>query len=80
MHGWQTLAGGTTSYTLFTWALDNTSAGNMTVSAPSSATTGASATIGLTFSGLAAATRYLGAVDYSNGSPIGSTIVYQKTP
>jgi hypothetical protein len=22
--------------------------------------------------------RYLGAVDYSNGSPIGSTIVYQK--
>ena len=80
VHGWQTLSGGTTSYTLFTWALDSTSAGNMTVSAPSSATTGGTATIGLTFSGLAAGMRYLGAVDYSNGTPIGSTLVYEKTP
>ncbi|HUQ21812.1 MAG TPA: S8 family serine peptidase [Gaiellaceae bacterium] len=78
VHGWQTAGGGTTSYTLFTWALDNTSAGNMTVTAPSSATTGGTGKIDLSFTGLTAGTRYLGAVDYSNGSPIGSTIVYQK--
>jgi hypothetical protein len=80
VHGWQTLGGGTTSYTLFTWALDGSSAGNMAAAGPASAVIGASGTISLTFSGLAAGTRYLGAVDYSNGSPIGSTIVYQKTP
>jgi hypothetical protein len=80
VHGWQTLGGGTTSYTLFTWALDGSSAGNMAAAGPASAVIGTSGTISLTFSGLAAGTRYLGAVDYSNGSPIGSTIVYQKTP
>jgi subtilisin family serine protease len=81
VHGWQTLGAGTTSYTLFSWLLDGTSAGNMTVTAPSSATIGVSASLGLTYSGLAAATRYLGAVDYKNGATtIGSTIVYQKTP
>jgi hypothetical protein len=81
VHGWQTLGGGTTSYTLFTWGLGSTSAGNMTATGPASATTGASGTVNLAFTGLAAGTRYLGAVDYSNGSAtIGSTIVYQKTP
>jgi len=80
VHGWQTAGGGTTSYILYTWGLSSAFAGNMTVTAPSTATTGTSASIGLSFTGLAAGTRYLGAVDYSNGSPIGSTIVYQKTP
>jgi hypothetical protein len=80
VHGWQTLGGGTTSYTLFSWALSGSSAGNINVTAPSSATTGGSGTISLSYTGLAAGTRYLGAVDYSNGSPIGSTITYQKTP
>ena len=81
VHGWQTLGSGTTSYTLFTWGLGSTSAGNMTATGPASAVIGASGTVNLAFSGLAAATRYLGAVDYSNGSAtIGNTIVYQKTP
>lgn len=81
VHGWQTLGSGTTSYILYTWGLGSTSAGNMTATGPASAVTGASGTINLAFSGLAAGTRYLGAVDYSNGSStIGSTIVYQKTP
>jgi len=79
VHGWQTLGGGTASYTLFSWALGQTSAANMAVSAPSSATTGETASIGLTFTGLTSGKRYLGAVDYSNGSStIGSTLVYQK--
>jgi subtilisin family serine protease len=81
VHGWQTLGGGTTSYTLFTWGLGSASAGNMTASGPAAAVTGDSATVNLTFTGLPAATRYLGAVDYKNGAAtVGSTIVYQKTP
>jgi hypothetical protein len=81
VHGWQTLGGGTTSYTLFTWGLGSASAGNMTASGPASAVTGQSGTVNLTFTGLTAATRYLGAVDYKNGgTTVGSTIVYQKTP
>jgi hypothetical protein len=40
----------------------------MTVSAPASATTGATGTIGLSFSGLTAGMRYLGSVAYS-GAP-----------
>ncbi len=78
VHGWQTAGGGTTSYILYTWALDDSSAGNMTVTAPSAAVLAESGEIELSFSGLEAGKRYLGAVDYSNGSePIGSTIVYQ---
>lgn len=81
VHGWQTLGGGTASYILYSWGLGSASAGNMTATGPSSATTGASGTVNLAFTGLAAGTRYLGAVDYSDGSStIGSTIVYQKTP
>ena len=53
------------TFTLFTWALGSTAAGNMTVTAPSSATLGASGTINLTFSGLTAGTKYLGSVAYS---------------
>ncbi|HXH33531.1 MAG TPA: S8 family serine peptidase [Plantibacter sp.] len=81
VHGWQTAGGGTANYILYSWGVGTASAGNMTATGPASATTGASGTINLAFTGLAAGTRYLGAVDYSNGSStIGSTIVYQKTP
>lgn len=52
------------TFTLFYWLLDSTDAGNMTVSAPSTATTGAIGTINLSFTGLAAATKYLGSVAY----------------
>ena len=41
---------------------------------------GGTKTITATFAGLAAATRYMGAVDYNNGSPIGRTIVRVNTP
>ncbi len=81
VHGWQTAGGGTANYILYSWGVGSASAGNMTATGPTSATTGASGTINLAFSGLLAGTRYLGAVDYSNGtSTIGSTLVYQKTP
>jgi subtilisin family serine protease len=73
---------GSTPYKLHTWLLGSAAAGNMTVTAPAGATTGATGSIGLTFSGLAAATKYLGSVAYSDtvnelGNP---TIVRVDTP
>ena len=50
--------------TLFTWVLGSTAAGNMTVSAPASATIGTIGNINLTFSGLTPGTKYLGSVAY----------------
>ncbi|MBI5964465.1 MAG: S8 family peptidase [Chloroflexi bacterium] len=53
------------TFTLFAWVLDGSSAGNMTVTAPTSATTGSVGTIDLAFSGLTSGTKYLGSVAYS---------------
>ena len=48
----------------------------MTVSAPTSATTGASGNIGLAFTGLTAGLRYLGSVVYGGDPAVpGPTIV-----
>jgi len=58
----------TASFTLFHWLLGSASAGNMTVSAPNPVTQGATGTIGLTFSGLAGNTKYLGSVAYSGSA------------
>jgi hypothetical protein len=71
------------NFTLFTWVLGSTAAGNMTVNAPTSATTGATGNIQLTFSGLAPATKYLGSVAYSSTDVTGlpnPTIVRIDTP
>ncbi len=54
-----------TNFTLFAWVLGSTAAGNMTVSAPATAVTGATEAITLSFTGLAPATKYLGSVAYS---------------
>jgi hypothetical protein len=80
VHGWQT-DGPDANYTLFSWTLGDTAAGNMTVTAPASATTGATGTIGLSFDGLAPATKYLGSIVYggSTGLPA-PTIVRVDTP
>jgi hypothetical protein len=80
VHGYQT-DGGSAAFTLFQWTLDAADAGNMTVSAPSAATLGTSATISLTFSGLAPATKYLGSVAYSGTTGMPSpTIVRVDMP
>ena len=60
--------GGTASYTLFTWVLGTADAGNMTVTAPATAVTGATGTVELSFSGLTAGTKYLGSVVYGGGA------------
>jgi len=80
VQGWGT-DGPDAQYTLFSWVLGSTDAGNMVVSAPASATLGSTGTISLTFSGLAAATKYLGSVAYGGiaGLP-NPTIVRVDTP
>jgi hypothetical protein len=66
---------------LYTWQLGTTDAGNMTATGPTTATTGGTGTVTLHFTGLTAATRYLGAVDYSDGTnTIGTTLVRIDTP
>ncbi len=80
VHGWST-NGPSAQVSLFDWVA-NADAGNMTVSPASTAvTTGSTVNYSASFSGLAAATRYFGAVDYNNGtSRIGQTYVSIKTP
>ena len=78
VHGWGVPAPGTASFTLFSWLLGSANAGNMSVSAPATATTGDSGTIGLSFTGLTPGTKYLGSVAYSDGVialPVSPTIV-----
>ena len=72
---------GSSPFKLHTWMLGSTAAGNMTVTAPTSATIGATGVINLTFSGLAPATRYLGSVAYSGATGMPNpTIVRVDTP
>jgi subtilisin family serine protease len=72
---------GTANFTLFTWVLDSTDAGNMTVSAPASATLGSTGAINLTFSGLTPGTKYLGSVAYGGTAGLPNpTIVRVDTP
>ncbi len=63
VHGWQT-DGPDANYTLFTWVLGATGTGNMTVTAPTSVVTGQKADISVHWTGLSAATTYLGRIVY----------------
>ena len=73
--------GPSANVTLFRWTLGSTDAGNTTVSGVSPAVTGVTQTHTATFAGLAAATRYFGAVEYSDGtSSVGRTYLSVKTP
>ncbi len=66
VQGWGVV--GTSPFKLHTWLLGSADAGNMTVTAPALATTAASGTIGLSFGGLTAGTKYLGSVAYGGAS------------
>ncbi len=63
VQGWGVV--GSSPFKLHTWLLGSASAGNMTVTAPASATLGAIGNIGLTFIGLSSGTKYLGSVAYA---------------
>jgi hypothetical protein len=74
VHGWEVVSG--VSYTLYDWILSPADAGNMTVTDPGDATTGASANVTVGWSGLTAGTKYFGRISYSNGTDeIGGTLV-----
>ena len=76
VHGWQT-DGTNAAYTLFSWLVPSTAAGNLTAtSSTSSATVGGTADVTAAWQGLTAGTKYLGRISYRDGSgEIGSTIV-----
>ncbi|HZM23516.1 MAG TPA: S8 family serine peptidase, partial [Anaerolineales bacterium] len=70
----------TANFTLFTWVLGSADAGNMTVTAPGSATLGTTGTVTLTFSGLSAGTKYLGSVAYSGVAGLPNPTIVRVDP
>jgi hypothetical protein len=68
------------TFTLFTWALGSTAAGNMTVTAPSSATLGGTGTIQLTTSGLTPGVKYLGSVVYGGAAGMPNPTIVRIDP
>jgi hypothetical protein len=73
--------GAEANFTLFSWAVGSSGTGNMTVSEPATASDGETGTIELSFSGLAADTRYLGTVAYSGTAGLPDpTVVSVNTP
>jgi len=68
------------TYTLFMWALGSTSAGNMTVSAPTTAATGVKGTITLGFSGLTPGVKYLGSIAYGGASGMPNPTIVRVDP
>jgi hypothetical protein len=75
VHGWET-DGADAVFDLFYWLIGDADAGNLTVTAPDTAVVGTTEEITISWSGLTAATRYLGIVSYSNGvEEIGGTFV-----
>jgi hypothetical protein len=83
VHGWSTGSAPQASGTLFTWVIgaNQADAGNTTISGVQPAQTAVSQTHTATFNGLAANTRYLGEVRYSDGAGvIGRTLLNVRTP
>lgn len=72
--------GNPSTFTLFTWVLGSTSAGNMTVSAPASATLGSTGAINLAFSGLTSGTKYLGSVVYGGAAGMPNPTIVVVNP
>lgn len=78
VHGWQT-DGPDANYVLSSWAF-GPDVGNMTVTAPTSASAGASDTVTVDWGGLAAGMKYLGAVSHSDaGGLLDLTLVNIST-
>lgn len=78
VQGWGVV--GSSPYKLHTWLLDSSAAGNMSVAAPGSGNVGTVGTIGLSFSGLAAGTRYLGSVAYGGAAGMPNPTIVRVDP
>jgi hypothetical protein len=75
VHGWET-DGPDANYSVHSWVLGTSDAGNMTVTGPGTATIGGSETVNLAWGPLDAGKRYLGAILYSQDATThGMTIV-----
>jgi hypothetical protein len=80
VHGWGVPAG-SSPFKLHEFSVPATNAGNMSVTAPATATSGATGSIDLTFTGLAPSTRYVGSVVYGGAPGLPApTIVSVTTP
>ena len=71
---------GSSPFVLHSWVLGTTDAGNMIVSAPSSATIGTVGNIDLTFVGLTPGTKYLGSVAYSGVAGLPNPTIVRVNP
>jgi subtilisin family serine protease len=71
---------GTASFTLFSWLLGTTDAGNMIVAAPATATIAGRGRIGLTFTGLTPGNRYLGSVAYEGVTGLPNPTIVRVDP
>jgi subtilisin family serine protease len=81
VHGFNVPSASGATFQLFSWLLGTAPAGNMSVTAPATATAGATGTINLTFTGLTPATKYLGSVAYGGAAGMPPpTIVRVDTP
>jgi hypothetical protein len=75
VHGWQASTSGT-PYTMYSWIVPATTGGSLQVTAPSSATSAASANIGVSWSGATNGQWYLGAITHNRDSDVlGMTLV-----
>jgi hypothetical protein len=79
VHGYNT-DGPDANFTLSSWNVGTTSAGNMIITTPATAVIGGTGQIGLTFTGLASATLYPGTVAHHNSVVLPVTIVSVTTP
>ena len=82
IHGFSTGSLPAATGTLFTWSVGTASAGNTTLSGVVSPATVGAQTHTATFSGLAPNTRYLGRVEYTDGTAafLGRTLLSIRTP
>ncbi len=78
--GFATPGNAPVDFTLFSWALGDTAAGNMTVTAPTTATTGGTGTINLVFNGLVAGVKYLGSVLYGGDPAVPAPTIVRVDP
>jgi subtilisin family serine protease len=79
VHGWG-VVGGTSPFKLHAWHLGTGDAGNMTVTAPATATLNATGTIELGFIGLTPGTKYLGSVVYGGAAGMPSPTIVRVDP
>lgn len=70
VHGWAAPEA-PTAYSMYTWAISATPGGSLSLdAAPTEAVVGQTGTVDVSWSGLAAGTRYMGAVSHSNADGV----------